>query len=97
MGLQVREQYEALQTARKRQTTKEFHQQYAARSGIEAAHEQAVRRCGIRRSRDIGLAKTHLQHLITATAINLVRVSEWLAGISPAATRYSRFTALPWA
>lgn len=97
VGLQVREQYEALQTARKRQTTKEFHQQYAARSGIEATHEQAVRRCGIRRSRYIGLAKTHLQHLMTATAINLVRVSEWLAGISPAATRCSRFAALQWA
>jgi transposase len=97
VGLQVREQYEALQTARKRQTTKEFHQQYAARSGIEATHEQAVRRCGIRRARYIGLAKTHLQHLMTATAINLVRVSEWLAGISPAATRCSRFAALQWA
>jgi transposase len=97
VGLQVREQYEALQTARKRQTTKEFYQQYAARSGVEATHEQAVRRCGIRRSRYIGLAKTHLQHLITATAINLVRVSEWLAGISPAATRCSRFAALQWA
>jgi transposase len=58
VGVQVREQYEALQTARKRQTTTEFHQQYAAHSGIEATHEQAVRRCGIRRSRDIGLAKT---------------------------------------
>jgi transposase len=97
VGLQVREPYEALQAARKRQTTKEFHQQCAARSGIEATHEQAVRRCGIRRSRDIGLAKTHLQHLMTATAINLVRVSEWWAGISPAATRCSRFAALQWA
>jgi transposase len=97
VGLPVRAQYDALQTARKRQTTKEFHQQYAARSGIEATHEQAVRRCGIRRSRDIGLAKTHLQHLMTATAINLVRVSEWWAGISPAATRCSRFAALQWA
>jgi len=97
VGLQVREQYEALQAARKRQKTKEFHQQYAARSGIEATHEQAVRRCGLRRSRYIGLAKTHLQHLITATAINVVRLGEWLAGIAPAATRCSRFAALQWA
>jgi transposase len=97
VGLHVREPYEALQTACKRQTTQEFYQQYAARSGIEATHEQAVRRCGIRRSRSIGLAKTHLPHLLTATAINVVRVSEWLAGISPAATRCSRFAALQWA
>jgi transposase len=69
-------------------------QQYAARSGIEATHEQAIRRCGLRRSRYIGLAKTHPQHLITATAINLVRFSEWLAEVSPAVTRCSRFAAL---
>jgi transposase len=97
VGLQAREHYEALQTARKRQTTKEFHQPYTSRSGIEATHEQAVRRCGLRQSRYIGLAKTHLQHLTTATAINLVRFAEWLAGITPAPTRCSRFMALQWA
>ena len=97
VGLQVREQYEALQAARKRQTTPEFQQQYAARSGIEATHEQAVRRCGLRRSRYIGLAKTHLQHLLTATAINMVRLGEWFAGHSPATTRRSRFAALQYA
>jgi transposase len=97
VGLQVREQYEALQAARKRQTTPEFQQQYAARSGIEATHEQAVRRCGLRRSRYIGLAKTHLQHLLTATAINVVRLGEWFAGCTPATTRRSRFAALQYA
>jgi transposase len=96
VGLQVREQYEALQAARKRQSTKEFQQQYAARSGIEATHEQAIRRCGVRRSRYIGLAKTQLQHLLTATAINLVRLGEWFAGHSPATTRRSRFAALQY-
>ena len=97
VGLQVREQYEALQAARKRQTTPEFQQQYAARSGIEATHEQAIRRCGLRRSRYIGLAKTHLQHLLTASAINLVRLGEWFAGHSPRTTRRSRFAALQYA
>jgi len=96
IGLQTREQFEALQSARKRQTTPEFSQQYAARSGIEATHEQALRRCGLRQSRYIGLAKTHLQHLITATAINLVRLSDWFAGLSPAPTRRSRFAALQY-
>jgi transposase len=32
-------------------------------------------------ARSIGLAKTHLQHLLTATAVNLVRISEWWNGI----------------
>jgi transposase len=71
IGLQAREHYEALQDARKQQATAEFRE--AARAGIEATHRQAVRRCGLRRCRYIGLAKTHLQHLISATAINLVR------------------------
>jgi transposase len=97
VGLQVREQYEALQAARKRQTTPAFQQQYAARSGSEASHEQAIRRCGLRRSRSMGLAKTHLQPLLTATAINVIRVGEWLAGISPRTTHRSRFAALQYA
>ena len=73
IGLQAREQYEALQAAREQQDTAEFRETYAARAGIEATHGQAVRRCGLRRCRYVGLAKTHLQHIISAAAINLVR------------------------
>jgi hypothetical protein len=51
------------------------------RAGIEAKHGQAVRRCGLRRCRYIGLAKTHLQHLISAAAINLARIANWVNGI----------------
>ncbi len=94
IGLQEREPYEALQAARKQQTTKEFQQQYAARAGIEATHEQAIRRCGLRQSRYIGMAKTHLQHLLTATALNFVRVGEWLAEKPITKTRQSAFAAL---
>jgi transposase len=81
IGLQAREQYEALQAARKQQDTVEFREAYAARAGIEATHGQAVRRCGLRRCRYIGLAKTHLQHLISAAAINLARIANWVNGI----------------
>src|SRR3984957_12935314 len=42
IGLQAREQYEALQSARQHQTTKEFQQDYAARAGIEGTHAQSV-------------------------------------------------------
>jgi transposase len=94
IGLQEREHFEALQGARKHQETEAFRASYAARAGIEGTHAQAIHRCGLRRSRYIGLAKTHLQHVITATAINLVRVAEWFAGISVAKTRISRFAAL---
>lgn len=94
IGLQTREQHEVLQAARKRQTTEPFREQYAARAGIESAHGQAIRRCGLRRSRYIGMAKTHLQHLITAAAVNLVRLGDWWNGIPLAPTRCSRFAAL---
>jgi transposase len=94
LGLQAREQYEALQAARKQQGTADFQRDYAARAGIEATHGQAVRRCGLRRCRYIGLAKTHLQHIISAAAINLVRIGNWVNGIPTAQTRCSWFAAL---
>ena len=94
LGLQAREPHEALQAARQYQTTDVFRRQYAARAGIEGTHEQAIRRCGLRQSRYIGLAKTHLQHIITATALNVVRVAAWLERTPQAKTRRSTFAAL---
>ena len=97
IGLQAREHYEALHAARQRQTTEEFEQSYAARAGIEGTHAQAISRCGLRSCRYIGLAKTHLQHVITAAAVNLVRIADWKSGVEPAKTRCSRFAALQMA
>jgi len=94
IGLQAREHFEALQGARRHQDTEAFRASYAARAGIEGTHAQAINRCGLRRCRYIGLAKTHLQHVLTAAAINLVRVAEWFAGTPRANTRVSRFAAL---
>jgi transposase len=71
-----------------------FRASYAARAGVEGTHAQAISRCGLRRSRYVGLAKTHLQHVITAAAVNLVRVAEWFAGTPVARTRVSRLAAL---
>jgi transposase len=65
-------QHEAIQAARQRQETAEFTAQYARRAGIEGTQSQAIRRGGVRRCRDIGHAKTRLQHVLTATALNLV-------------------------
>ena len=94
IGLQAREHHEALQEVRRGQMTEEFRSRYAARAGIEGTHEQAIRRCGLRQCRYIGEAKAHLQHLLTAAAINVVRRSEWWAGTPLAKTRRSRFAAL---
>ena len=92
--LQPRVEHEALQAARRHQQTEDFKVQYAARAGVEGTHAQAVRRAGLRRSRYIGLAKTRLQHIATAAALNLVRINEWCSGTPFAKTRISRFAAL---
>lgn len=94
IGLLPRDQYEALQAARRRQETEEFQERYAARAGVEATHEQAIRRCGLRHARYIGQAKVHLQHGITAAANNFVRLADWLEGKTPAQTRRSVFARL---
>jgi transposase len=94
IGLQTREYHETLQTMRRRQTTDEFRKAYAARAGIESTHAQAIRRSGLRRNRYRGLAKTHLQHVLTAAAINLLRIAAWASGMPIAETRCSRFAAL---
>ncbi len=94
VGLQAREHHEALQVARRNQTSEAFRDSYAARAGIEGTHGQAVRRCGLRHCRYLGLPKIYLQHILTAVALNVVRIAEWLAGTPLAKTRQSRFAAL---
>jgi transposase len=86
--------HEAIHAARRRQETAEFTAQYAQRAGIEGTQSQAIRRCGVRQCRDIGQAKTRLQHMLTATALTLVRVAAWLEDIPRATTRRSAFATL---
>ena len=87
-------QHKALQDNRAKEKTEQFIQQYARRAGIEGTISQGVRRCGMRRTRYIGLTKTHLQHLLTAAAINIVRVMDWLDGNSTGKTQQSAFARL---
>jgi transposase len=89
LTLRPRHEQEALQLARKRETTDAFWQQYAQRAGIEGTISQAVRTSGLRRSRYIGLAKTHVQAIGVAAALNIVRAINWLNGVPLAATRSS--------
>ena len=83
-----------IKTARTRQATSEFKRQYRQRAGIEGAFSQASLRFGIRRSRYIGIAKTHLQHVLTAVAMNLARLVSWLDEVPKTKTHQSRFAAL---
>ncbi|WP_433214371.1 transposase [Microtetraspora malaysiensis] len=86
LTLHAREVHDALRQARAVQNTESWKQQYALRSGIEGTISQAVRGFQLRRSRYLGLAKTHLQHVLTAVAINLVRFDAWLTATPLAGT-----------
>lgn len=94
ISVRVQPHHEALQRARARQKEASFWEKYRARSGIEGTISQGVRAFDMRRSRYRGMEKTHLQHVIIATAINVVRVLAWSEGKPLAKTRTSRFAAL---
>jgi transposase len=96
-GITVRPQaaHMALQAARQRQTTTAFKEQYAARAGIEGTISQGTRAFGFRRTRYAGLVKTHLQHVLTAVAINVTRMVAWVDETPFNGTRHSSFARLP--
>ena len=93
LKLQPRAEHEALKAARGRLATKEGRRAYARRAGIEGTISQGVRAFGLRRGRYRGLARTHLQHVATAAAIDLQRLAARFRAAPRAATRTSRFAA----
>ncbi len=88
------EAQKVLEAARVNQEQPGWRERYKARSGIEATMSQGVRAHDLRRSRYRGLRKTALQHLATASAINVQRVTDWLGGFPIARTRVSSFARL---
>jgi transposase len=94
LTLYPKEAYEAQLAARQRQQTEEFKKLYGERAGIESTISQGVRRIRLRYSRYIGLARTHLQEIASAAAINLARLFNWLVGERPTPTRVTPFLAL---
>lgn len=92
--LKPKAQFEALSKARVVQQTPQWQEQYKARSGIESTMSQGVRSNNLRRSRYVGLKKTGLQHVATAAAINVQRVTDWLGGFPITPTRVSSFARL---
>lgn len=94
LRLQFEPQYEALKEARLRHASREGRRLYNKRAGVEGTISQGVRAFGLRKTRYRGLAKTHLQHIATAAAINFDRLVAWFDGIPRGGTRTSRFAAL---
>ncbi len=78
LTVRPRAHHVALQAARQRQATDAFKAQYALRAGVESCISQGTRRFALRRSRYVGLVRTQLQQVVTAVAMNAVRVIAWL-------------------
>lgn len=94
MTFRPREQFDTQQRIRADQATDAWKERYALRAGLEGTMAQASSRCDVHRARYRGLARTHLQHVLTATALNLVRTDAWLTGISPSKAWTSRLARL---
>jgi hypothetical protein len=76
------------------QTTAEWRRRYAIRAGIEDTLSQNVRPHRLRRSRYRGLAKTHVQHVLTALACNVTRIADWINTPYTVRRRSSHFRTL---
>src|SRR3989454_2552302 len=94
LRLPPQDQYVALQAAQTWSASEEGQQLYKRRAGVEGTLSQGVRAFGLRRTRYGGVAKTHLQHVAIAAAINIDRIVAWLDERPRAMTRISRFAAL---
>lgn len=92
--LPTRELHEIQARNRLDQQTKDWQQRYAIRAGIEATLSQDIRNCGLRRTRYHGLARTHVQHVLTALACNLTRIADWIADPTSTRRRPTHFHAL---
>jgi len=75
-----RDLHHALTQARTQQSTKDWQHKYKLRAGIEGTIYQAITITGIRHARYRGIAKTHLQHVFSAIALNLIRLHAWWTG-----------------
>ena len=86
--------YDALQSARQRQHTEAFWQQYAPRAGIEGTFAQGNARADLRHARFVVLVKTQRQHVCTAFGLNMLRLGNWFAEVPRHTTQPSSFVAL---
>jgi transposase len=89
-----REAHEAQLAARATQDTPGWRARYARRAGVEATIRQGVAVTGMRRARYRGLPKTQLEHVYSATALNLIRLHAYWNGHALDRTRISHLTRL---
>jgi transposase len=89
-----RDQFEALQAVRSREVSPGFRAESSRRVGIEGRISQGVRARGLRCLRYLGETKSHPQHVATAAAIHVARITDWLAERTREVTRAPTFARL---
>ena len=94
LTLHPRPLHEALQQARSEQHSTGWQAKYRLRAGVEGTIHQAVAVTGTRQARYRGLAKTHLEHVYAAVALNLIRLDAWWNGHPLNRTRTSHLARL---
>ncbi|MFF7858937.1 transposase [Streptomyces sp. NPDC007904] len=80
VGFPPRELRDLQLRVRTEQQTPEWKARYAVRSGVEGTVNEFAHGHGMRRCRYRGQGKAHVQHVLTAIAVNIERLS----GLSPA-------------
>ena len=93
LTLMPRDLAEAQATIRAAETTIPFQAGYARRAGVEGTMHQATSH-GAGRARYRGLPKTRLDHVYTATALNLLRLHAYWTGSPLDRQRTSHLTRL---
>jgi hypothetical protein len=93
LTMHLQPEHEILLANRRDQTSSEWKARYATRAGVEGTMSQAVAH-GARHARYTGLAKQHLQTILTAIGLNLHRLNAWFTQTPHATTRTPRITTL---
>lgn len=94
LTLRPRDEHETLEHARIEQDSDAWRRRYAIRAGVEGTIHQATAVTGLRRSRYLGIRKTHLATVFAATAVNLIRLHAWQIGTPLEPTRTSHLSRL---
>jgi Transposase DDE domain len=90
VGFPPRELYDLQVRNRADQQDPAWHKRYAVRSGIEGTVNEFAHGHGMRRCRYHGQPKAHLQHVLTAIAVNIERLSALQPGENQPGARRRR-------
>jgi transposase len=90
----AQQEYEARKAISERLNTEEGKKLYNNRAGVEGTISEGIRNSDLRQGRYKSLAKTHLQQVASAAAMNFDRFVAWVTDIPRTKTRISRFRSI---